>query len=191
MFAKIRSDLQYLGRGWAVVLAFWILGGFFVGWILAGAWIAATAVVGVVAIRRRKVREARGAYYDGRIGTVLRYRTEPPPQSEWSTSSGSWRSFVNSITGFRLVVTDEAIEVLGLRRLARLMLFAPTLTLPTTRTTVWTVALGRMARWPVRHFVALSYTQPDGSEYTLAVRPSDGDLDRLKSALKSAGAHEG
>jgi hypothetical protein len=94
---------------------------------------------------------------------------------------------------FGLRVTDEAIEVRGFGPFGRLMeAFGPLkLTLAPRETTMRTARLTRTETWrgprSKADFVALSSKLPDGSEYTLAVRPSDGDLDRLRNALEMAG----
>jgi hypothetical protein len=105
----------------------------------------------------------------------------------------------NGITGLRLEITDEAIEVRGFGPFGKLMeAFKPNklrLSLAPGETTMQTVHLTDLASWqyptrPKADFVALTCKLPDDSEYTLAVRPSDGDLDRLRNALKMAGARE-
>jgi hypothetical protein len=61
---------------------------------------------------------------------------------------------------------------------------------------MWTVRLRRIAIGPWRaprpqgDYVALSCKLPNDAEYTLAVRPSDHDFDRLRNALKMAGVQE-
>ncbi len=90
-------------------------------------------------------------------------------------------------------VTGEAIEVHSLgrfgRRLLELMAPGAKLRLTPRETTMGTLQLGQELG-PRRGYIALTCKQPDDSDYTLAVRPSDGDVDRLRNALKSAGVRE-
>ncbi|MFZ0342405.1 MAG: hypothetical protein WAL31_08730 [Gaiellaceae bacterium] len=132
------------------------------------------------------------SYYDDRINSVVRYRIDPPPVGD------DWRSAYNSITGLRLRVTDDAIEVRGFGPLRRLVegLGKAKLSLRPRETTMRTGRQGAVAispwraPWPQADYVALSCELPDESEYTLAIRPLDGDLDRLEDALKMAGVSE-
>lgn len=93
-------------------------------------------------------------------------------------------------------MTDREIVVQGLRRLLETLAPGLTLDLPPQETTMWTVRLGAAAvgpwrlRWPKADFIALSRTLPEGSEYTLAIRPADRDLDRLRAALRKAGVRD-
>jgi hypothetical protein len=99
----------------------------------------------------------------------------------------------NSLTGLSLRVTDETIEVRGFGPFGRVLkLFGLRLTLPTRETTMFTASLRRLSIGLARfgsesEFVALSWTRGDNSSYTVAVRPADGDVDRLKNALRMAG----
>jgi hypothetical protein len=137
-------------------------------------------------------------YYDDRIQSV-RFRTDPPPRSWlWVPQTDGWQSAYNSLTGLRLSVTDEAIKVRGFgpfRRLIEAFGLAK-LSLPPRETTMRTVRLRRIAigpwraPWPQGDCVALSCKLPNEAEYTLAVRPSDGDFDRLRKALNTAGVQE-
>jgi hypothetical protein len=138
-------------------------------------------------------------YYEIPIQRIVRYRVEPPPRS-WAPQTDGWRSVHNGFAGLRLEVTDEAIQVRGFGLFGRLMeAFAPLklkLSLVPRETTMSTVRLTRIDIGPWREarpkadFVALSCKLPNDSEYTLAVLPSDGDLDRLRNALKIAGVSE-
>jgi hypothetical protein len=90
-----------------------------------------------------------------------------------------------------------AIAVLGFEPFGRLVeTFGPKLrlSLPLRQTPMSTVRLSDIGSWreprPKADYVALSCKLPDESEYTLAIRASDGDLDRLRSALKTAGVAE-
>ena len=138
-------------------------------------------------------------YYDDPIGPV-RYRIDKRPvdRAEVSEMDG-WRTAFNGITGLRLKVSDEAIEVLGFGPFLKLIetLGRAKLSLLPRDTTMWTVCLGRfsmnpgLSRWgPQADYVALSRTLPNDAEYTLAVLPSDRDLDRLRTALGMAGVRE-
>jgi hypothetical protein len=92
-------------------------------------------------------------YYDDRIQSVVRFRIDPPPRSWfWSPQTDGWQSVYNSLTGLRLSVTDEAIEVQGFgpfRRLIEAFVLAK-LSLPPRETTMWTVRLRRIAIGPWR-----------------------------------------
>jgi len=138
-------------------------------------------------------------YYDDQIQSVVRFRIDPPPRSwRWVPQTDGWQSAYNSLTGLRLGVTDEAIEVRGFGPFRRLIeaLGQAKLSLPPHETTMSTVRLRRIAIGPWRaprpqsDYVALSCKLPNDAEYTLAVRPSDRDFDRLRNALKMAGVQE-
>ena len=144
------------------------------------------------------VRQTLKTYYDIPIGQIVRYRIEPRPRG-WGPQTDGWRSVHNGVTGLRLEITDEAIAVRGFGPFGKLMeVFRPLklkLSLAPQETTISTVCLTDLGSWqyptrPKVDFVALSCELPDDAEYTLAVRPSDGDLDRLRSALKAAGVRE-
>jgi hypothetical protein len=137
-------------------------------------------------------------YYDDPIQRIVRYRVEPHPRG-WTPQTDGWRSVHSGIFGLRLRVSDEAIEVRGFGPFGRLMeAFRPLklkLSLAPRETTMWTTRLPDLGSWqyptrPKADCVALSCKLPNDSEYTLAVRPSDGDLDRLRDALKMAGVSE-
>jgi hypothetical protein len=133
-------------------------------------------------------------YHEIPIQRVVRYRVEPPPRG-WFSRTDGWRSVHNGFNRLRLEVTDQAISVRGFGPFGRLMeAFRPLklkLSLPPRKTTMTTVRLTDLGSTqqprPKADFVALSCKLPNQSEYTLAVRPSDGDLDQLRSALKDAG----
>ena len=137
-------------------------------------------------------------YYDDRIQSVVRFRIDPPPRSwRWVPQTDGWQSAYNSLTGLRLSVTDEAIEVRGFGPFRRLIeAFGAKLSLPPREITMWTVRLRRIAIGPRRaprpqgDYVALSCKLPNDAEYTLAVRPSDRDFGRLRNALRMAGVQE-
>ena len=139
------------------------------------------------------------SYYADRIKSVVRYRIDPPPVG-WIgfSETDGWRRAYNSITGLRLRVTDEAIEVRGFGPFRRLVeaLGKAKLSLRPRETTMWSARLREVAigpwraPWPQADYVALSCKLPDDTEYTLAIRPWDGDLDRLKDALKMGGVSE-
>jgi hypothetical protein len=136
-------------------------------------------------------------YYDESIESVVRYRIDPPPPF-YAPRSDGWGRAVNSISGLRLSVTDEAIEVRGFGPFRKLLeaLSRMKLSLPTRETALETVRMGRVSigPWaaprPQADFLALSCKLANGVEYSLAIRPSDGDLDRLRAALRTAGAHD-
>jgi hypothetical protein len=130
------------------------------------------------------------------IQSVLRYRIDPPPRT-WMPETDGWRSAYNSITGLRLRISDETIEVLGFGPFRRLIeLFGARLSLPTRETTMWTVRLSalRIGGWrsprPQVDHLALSCKVRNDSEYTLAVRPYSGQLEVLRDALKAVGVKE-
>jgi hypothetical protein len=58
------------------------------------------------------------------------------------------------------------------------------------RTSVWPVLRNDPPNEIPNHAAAAGHKLPNESEYTLAVRPSDCDLDRLREALKTAGVAE-
>jgi hypothetical protein len=128
---------------------------------------------------------------------VVRYRIDPPPLFYTPQSDGWGRAF-NNISGLRLSVTDEAIEVRGFGPFRRLIeaFGRMKLSLLPGETASSTVQLRRIsigpwrALWPQADYVALSCKLPNGAEYTLAVRPSDRDLDRIRTGLKMAGVRE-
>jgi hypothetical protein len=68
------------------------------------------------------------------------------------------------------------------------------LSMPSRETTMSTIRFRDTGSWrelrPKAAYVALSCKLSKKTEYTLAVRPSDGDLDRLRNALKTAGVAE-
>lgn len=136
------------------------------------------------------------AYRELGIQSVVRYRIDPPPMT-WRSETDGWRSAYNSITGLRLRIGDEAIEVRGFGPFRKLVgLFGAKLSLPTRDTTMWTAHPARVGiggwrpPWPQTDYLALSYTLPTDSEYTLAVCPYRGQLDVLRDALKAAGVKE-
>jgi len=126
------------------------------------------------------------SYYDGALKGVVKYRISPPPF--WWVGWDAWKSVRNGFSGFRLRVTDDAIEVRCFGRFGRRLLevMGPGLRLwlPPRETTMGAVRVGR------NDLLALSCSRSDGSEYTLAVRPADRDFDRLRNALKRAGVRE-
>ena len=138
-------------------------------------------------------------YYDDRIQSVVRFRIDPRPRGwRWVPQTDGWQSAYNSLTGLRLSVTDEAIEVRGFgpfRKLVEAFALAK-LSLPPRETTMGKVRLRRIAIGPWRaprpqaDYMALSCKLPNDAEYTIAVRPSDRDFDRLRNALKLAGVRE-
>jgi hypothetical protein len=131
------------------------------------------------------------------VGRVVRFRIEPRPRG-WAPQTDGWRSVHNGFHRLRLEVTDQAISVRGFGAFGRLMeTFRPLklkLSLPPRETSMSVIRLTDLGSWriprPKADFVALSCMLPDQSEYTLAVRPSDGDLGRLRHALKAAGVTE-
>ena len=138
-------------------------------------------------------------YYDDSIESVVRYRHDPPRSGLMRLGSDStgWTPLYNSITGLRFRVTDRAIEVRGMgpfRRLGRRFGFE--LSFIPNATTMMTIPLSRVVigGWAVPRpkvdFIALSRETDDGSWYTLALRPSDGNLDRLQEALRKVGVAE-
>jgi hypothetical protein len=130
-------------------------------------------------------------YYEDRIEGVARYRVVPPPQFYFQQGDG-WGKVMNGISGLRLSVTDEAIEVRGFGPFRRVLegFGRVKLSLPTRETDLGTVRLRRgapyRAPWAEADYVALSYELPSGVEYSLAIRPLDGDLERLRAALRTA-----
>ena len=136
-------------------------------------------------------------YIEIPVGRVVRFRVEPRPRG-WVPQTDGWRSVHNGFNRLRLEVTDQAISVRGFGAFGRLMeAFRPLklkLSLPPCETTMSVVRLTDLGSWrtprPKADFVALSCTLPNHSEYTLVVRPSDDDLDRLRHALKTAGVSE-
>jgi hypothetical protein len=156
---------------------------------------------GVTPERSRRVTSCAEVktFYDDPIGAV-RYRLDKRPidRSQASELDG-WKAAWNGITGLRLRVRDEAIEVRGfgpLRRFVEVVGRANLSLLPGV-TTMWTVPLPRWSRnagrkrWgPQADHVALTCKLSEGAEYTLAILPSDRDLDRLKTALRMAGVRE-
>jgi hypothetical protein len=133
-------------------------------------------------------------YYESPIQRVVRFRVEPLPRG-WIPQTDGWQSVHNGFNRLRLEITDQAIAVRGFGPFGRLMeAFRPLrlkLSLSPRETTMTTVRLTDIGTWrtprPKADFVALSCMLPNQSEYTLAVRPSDGDLDRLRHALKTVG----
>ena len=136
-------------------------------------------------------------YYDDQIESVVRYRVDRPPLFYVQQSDGWGRAF-NTISGLRLRVSDEAIEVRGFGPFRKLLeaLGRMKLSLPPRNTTSSTIRLSRISvgpwrsPWAQADYLALSWKLPNGVEYSLAVRPSDHDLDRLSTALKMAGVSE-
>jgi hypothetical protein len=128
-------------------------------------------------------------------GTVLS-RIDPPPVG-WS--AGGWAR--GSGLGTRLAISKEALEVRGFgvrgfgpfRR--ALEPFGGPRSMPPQETVMWTTLISDLDRWripwlPKREWLALSCTLASGAEYTLAIRPADGDFDRLRAALRGAGVRE-
>jgi hypothetical protein len=149
--------------------------------------------------RAAKSIESEKVYYDESIESVVRYRRDPPTNSwvQGGSDSSGWTPLYNSITGLRLRVTDRLIDVRGMgpfRRLGKRLGFE--LSLTPTETKMMTVALSRVVigGWAVPRpkvdYIALGHETDDGSWYTLALRPRDGDLDRLQEALRAAGVTE-
>jgi len=138
-----------------------------------------------------------GNYYEIPIQRVVRFRVEPRPRG-WAPQTDGGRSVHNGVNRLRLEVTDQAIAVRGFGPFGRLMeAFRPLsvrLSMPSHETTMSTVRLTDTSSWrqprQKADYVAPSCKLPNQSEYTLAVRPSDGDLDRLRNALKTAGVAE-
>jgi hypothetical protein len=137
-------------------------------------------------------------YYDDSIESVVKYRRAPRRLGfQFGSDSSGWTPLYNSITGLRLRVADTAIEVRGMgpfRRLGRLFGFE--LSLAPAETTMETIPLSRITigPWalprPKVDYIALSRDNGDGSTYTLALRPRDGNFDRLRDALRKAGVTE-
>jgi hypothetical protein len=124
----------------------------------------------------------------------IRYRFDPP-LAGWNTNSDGWRYAASP--SMSLSISDEAIEVRGFgpfRKVAEA--FGGPLSLPPPETVMWTTSLGEyFGPWRVpwlkrREWLALSYARSDGVEYTLAVRPADGDFVHLRAALRAAGVRE-
>jgi hypothetical protein len=136
-------------------------------------------------------------YFETPIGRMVRYRIEPRPR-DWVPRTDGWLSVHNGFNQLRLEVTDQAISVRGFGAFGRLMeAFRPLklkLSLSPRATAMSMVRLTDLGSWqiprPRADFIALSCELPDESEYTLAVRPSDGHLDRLRNALETAGVSE-
>jgi hypothetical protein len=133
-------------------------------------------------------------YYNEPIERVVRYRIDPAPRFYIRQTDG-WGIAYNNISGLRLSVTEEAIVVRGFGPFRRLIeaFGRIKLSLPPRETALRTIRLGRLsigpwrAPWPEGDYVALSCRLPNNAQYTLAVRPSDRDFDRLITALKTAG----
>jgi hypothetical protein len=149
--------------------------------------------------RAAKSVESETVYYDESIESVVRYRRDPPTNSwaQGGSDSSGWTPLYNSISGLRLRVTDRLIDVRGMgpfRRLGKRLGFE--LSLTPSETKMMTIALSRgvIGGWAVSRpkidYIALGHETEDGSWYTLALRPLDGDLDRLQAALRAAGVTE-
>lgn len=141
--------------------------------------------------------------YDDSIESVIKFRTDPRKATRWwgaKLPASGWMPMYNSITGLRLTVTDDLIEVHGMGPFARGRigkLFGFKSKLESRSTTMTTVRLGRVvlgamweSPWPKSDYLVLSQQSGDGSTYSLAVGPSDHDFDRLGAALRSAGVRE-
>ena len=95
-----------------------------------------------------------------------------------------------------LAISEEAIEVRGFGPARKLLeTFGVPSSMQPRETVMWTTSIGEsIGRWRVpwteREWVALTCPVDDGSEYTIALRPSDGDLDHLRDALRAAGVRE-
>jgi hypothetical protein len=128
----------------------------------------------------------------------VKYRRDPRPGGfQFGSDSSGWTPLYNSITGLRLRVSDRAIEVRGMGPFRRLgKLFGFELLLAPTETTMRTIPLSRVVigPWalsrPKGDYIALSRDTGAGSIYTLALRPRDGNFDRLRDALRMAGVTE-
>ena len=131
-------------------------------------------------------------YYDGQMESSVRYRHDASGQELMPVHG--WRRAYNSFTGLSLRVTDETIEVRDLGAFGRL--FGLELSLKPRETTMTTLSLGRILIGgtplprPLVDFVALTRVRDDGSSYTIALRPRDGDLDRIREALRASGVRE-
>ena len=126
---------------------------------------------------------------------ALLFRRDPPPAG-WS--SVGWR--VMRSPGLSLAIDGEAIEVRGfgpLSNMAEAFGGIP-LSLSASETVMWKtkvsdlgVAFGAWGiPWLKREWLALSRARSDGPEYTIALRPDDGDLDHLRAPLRAAGVRE-
>ena len=142
---------------------------------------------------------AETVYYDDSIESVVKYRRDPRPAGlmQLGSDSSGWTPIYNSITGLRLRVTDRTIEVRGMgpfRRLGKWLGFE--LSLAPDETTMMTIPLSRVVigPWAVPRpkvdYIALQRQTGSDSCYTLALRPSDGNLDRLRDALRMARVKE-
>ena len=123
-------------------------------------------------------------------GTILS-RIDPPPTG-WRTTG--WARASN--LAMSLAIGDGAIEVRGFGPLrGALEAFGGPRSLQPSQTVMWMTSVGEsIGRWRVpwteREWLALSSPLGDGTEYTLAVRPADGDFDRLRAALRMAGVSD-
>jgi hypothetical protein len=123
----------------------------------------------------------------------LRYRFDPP-LAGWSAHG--WR--VARSPGLGLAISAEAIEIRGFGpfRKAAEAFGGVLLSLSPWETVLWTTSIGeslgplRIPWLKPREWLALSCERSDGIEYTMALRPSDGDLARLRVALRAAGVRE-
>jgi hypothetical protein len=125
-------------------------------------------------------------------GLVLS-RTDPPSTGKgWARASG---------LGTRLAISKEKLEVRGFgvrgfgpfRR--ALEPFGGPRSMQPRETVMWTTLISNIDPWhipgvPKREWLALSCTLATGAEYTLAIRPADGDFDRLRAVLREAGVGE-
>jgi hypothetical protein len=124
------------------------------------------------------------------FGTVL--SRVDPPGAGWS-GKGWARAW--SLT-LRLKISDETIEVRGFGPFRRaLVLFGGPRSLQPQETVMRTTSISDSDPWRIpgvrkREWLALSCPLGSDAEYTLAVRPADGNFDRLRAVLRSAGVQE-
>jgi hypothetical protein len=96
-----------------------------------------------------------------------------------------------------LEISGEAIEVRGFGPLRKaLEPFGGPRSMRPRETVMWTTSISDFDPWripwlPKREWLALSCPLGEGAEYTLAVRPANGNFDRLRAALQAAGVQDG
>jgi hypothetical protein len=125
----------------------------------------------------------------------LLYRLDPPPAG-WSTDG--WR--VMRSPGLSLAIADEAIEIRGFGPLsaAAEAFGGIPMSLSASETVMWTTKISDLGvafgawriPWPKREWLAISRARSDETEYTIALRPDDADLNHLRAALQAAGVSE-
>jgi hypothetical protein len=127
-------------------------------------------------------------YYDSIVWSV-RYKGVRWPMAGWGAAH-------NSFSGMRLTVTDWDIEIRGLGPLTG---FAETFGFETAVAPrdmemairrLGAVLIGGFAfPWPKVEFVVLTRRR-NGPRYTMAIRPRDREIGRLRDALRAAGVAE-